>query len=205
MLHISRLLFEFQDKHPEIEIDFGLTDARIDLVREGVAIAIRLGPLTDSSLKMRALGLSRRLLVAAPGYLARHGAPATPGELASHEGIRMSNVAGSDTLALLDADGTRHVVPFGGRLRVDHGLAAREAVLAGRGIAPAHRWLVDDLIADGRLRILMPRYALPSVPLTMLIMPERSRLARVRVLIDFLVENITRIPGIDAPGAAGRS
>ena len=143
--------------------------------------------------------------MAAPGYLARHGAPATPGGLASHEGIRMSNVAGSDTLALLDADGTRHVVPFGGRLRVDHGLAAREAVLAGRGIAPAHRWLVDDLIADGRLRILMPRYALPSVPLTMLIMPERSRLARVRVLIDFLVENITRIPGIDAPGAAGRS
>lgn len=114
----------------------------------------------------------------------------------------MSNVAGSDTLALLGPDGTRHVVPFGGRLRVDHGLAAREALIAGRGIAPAHIWLVDDLLADGRLEAMLRDYTLPSVPVSMLIVPERAGIARVRLLVEFLVEEIAAIPGIERPSAS---
>jgi DNA-binding transcriptional LysR family regulator len=196
VLHASRLIFAFQDRYPDIGIDLSLTDERVDLVREGVDIAIRLGPLTDSSMKLRALGQSRRLLVAAPHYLAERGRPAAPGDLSAHEGVRMTNVAGSDTLALQGPGGIRHAVPFGGRLRIDHGLAAREAVVAGRGIAPAHQWLVDDLLAAGRLEEILPDYALPSVPLSMLIVPERASVARVRLLVDFLAEHIAGIPGI---------
>ncbi len=85
----------------------------------------------------------------------------------------MSNIAGSDTLVLQGPSNERHAVPFGGRLRIDHGLAAREALVAGRGIAPAHRWLVDDLLAAGQLEEILPDYSLPSVPLSMLIVPER--------------------------------
>src|ERR1700746_2771972 len=69
VLHVSRLIFAFQDRYPDIGIDLSLTDERINLVREGVDIALRLGPLTDSSMKLRALGQSRRLLVAAPSFL----------------------------------------------------------------------------------------------------------------------------------------
>jgi len=202
VLHVSRLIFAFQDRHPDIGVDLSLTDELVDLVREGVDIALRLGPLTDSSMKLRALGQSRRLLVAAPDYLAARRRPAVPQDLSGHEGIRMSNVAGSDTLALQGPRGERHAVPFAGRLRVDHGLAAREALVAGRGIAPAHQWLVDDLLAAGRLEAILPDYSLPPVPLSMLIVPERSGIARVRLLADFLAEQIGGIPGIEKPRPA---
>jgi DNA-binding transcriptional LysR family regulator len=111
----------------------------------------------------------------------------------------MSNVAGSDTLALQGPGGERHAVPFGGRLRVDHGLAAREALVSGRGIASAHRWLVDDLLTTGRLEAILPDYSLPSVPLSMLIVPERAGITRVRLLVDFLAEQINGIPGMEKP------
>jgi DNA-binding transcriptional LysR family regulator len=197
VLHVSRLIFAFQDRYPEIMIDLSLTDERVDLVQEGVDIALRLGPLADSSLKLRSLGQSRRFLVAAPAYLAARGTPTTLQELSDHEGIRMSNVAGSDTLILQGPAGEHHAVPFAGRLRLDHGLAAREAMAAGRGIAPAHRWLVDDLLAAGRLVVILPDYTLPSVPLSMLIVPERAGIARVRLLVDFLAQQIGGIPGIE--------
>jgi DNA-binding transcriptional LysR family regulator len=195
--HVSRLIFAFQDLYPDIKVDLSLTDERIDLVREGMDIALRLGPLADSSMKGRALGLSRRILVASPGYLASHGRPTTPEELRKLEGVRMSNIAGSESLALERADGGRHVAPFGGRLRVDHGLAAREAFAAGRGFGPAHIWLVDDLLAEGRLEVILPDYSPPPVPLNMLIVPERSSIVRVRLLVDFLAERIGRLPGFE--------
>lgn len=197
VLHATRLIFAFQEKYPDIGVDLSLTDERIDLVREGIDIALRLGPLNDSSLKLRALGQSQRLLVAAPDYLARRGTPVVPRDLSDHEGIRMSNVAGSDMLELHGNTGERHMVPFHGRLRVDHGLAAREALVAGRGIAPAHRWLVDDLLADGRLIPILPDYFLPAVPLSMLIVPERAGIARVRLLVDYLAERIGDIAGLE--------
>jgi LysR substrate binding domain len=162
-------------------------------VREGVDLALRLGPLSDSSMKLRTLGQSRRLLVAAPDYLVARGRPVAPQDLAGHEGIRMSNIAGSDTLVLQGPD-EHHAVPFGGRFRVDHGLGAREALVARRGIAPAHRWLVDDLLAAGRLEAILPDYEPPPVPLSLLIVPERAGIARVRLLVDFLAGQIAEFP-----------
>ncbi len=197
VLHVSRLLFAFQDQYPDIGIDLSLTDERVDLVREGVDIAIRLGPLNDSSMKLRALGLSRRLLVAAPSYLKRASRPAVPEDISKHQAIRMTNIAGSESLELTGNDGDRRVVRLGGILRVDHGLAARQALVAGRGIAPAHRWLVDDLLTSGELDVLLPDYTLPPVPLSMLIVPERGNVLRVRLLVDYLARHIAEIPGIE--------
>lgn len=200
VLHTSRLIFAFQDRYPDIGIDLSLTDERVDLVREGVDIALRLGPLTDSSMKLRSLGQSRRFMVASPDYLAARGTPSVAQDLIGHDGIRMSNIAGSDTLSLQGPNGEHHLVPIAGRFRVDHGLAAREAMVAGRGIAPAHRWLVDDLLAAGRLKVILPDYSPPPVPLSMLIVPERTGIARVRLLVDFLAERIAGIPGIEQTG-----
>ena len=196
VLHISRLVFAFQDRYPEIGIDLGLTDERVDLVREGADIALRLGPLADSSMKLKPLGKSRRLLVASPRYLAKRGRPTVPADLSGHDSIRMSNIAGSETLVLVGPSKDQHAVPFDGRLRVDHGLAARQALLSARGIAPAHLWLVDDLLKTGELEVVLPDYEPPAVPLNMLIVPERAGIARVRLLINFLVEKVQTIPGI---------
>ncbi|TWB16896.1 DNA-binding transcriptional LysR family regulator [Nitrospirillum amazonense] len=195
--HISRLLFAFQDRHPDIGIDLNLTDERVDLVREGVDIALRLGPLTDSTLKLKPLGRSRRSLMASPDYLARRGRPARPQDLAGHDIVRMSNVAGSATLVLHGPDGDQVEVPASGRFRVDHGLGAREALAAGRGIGPTHHWLMDDLLADGRVEIILPDHHPPPVPFNMLIVPERAGIARIRLLIDFLAQAVPCIPGME--------
>ncbi len=194
--HIARLIFDFQAHYPGIHIDLSLTDERIDLIKDGVDIALRLGPLADSALKLRHLGDSRRLLVAAPDYLAAQGRPERPEDLAAYNLVRMSNIAGSERLTLTGPDGRQHQVAMQSNLQIDHGLAAREALLAGRGIGPAHHWLVDDLLARGALEQLLPEYALPTVPLNMLIVPERAKIARVRLLIDYLVAEVARLPGL---------
>ena len=90
-------------------------------------------------------------------------------------------------------------------MRVDHGLAAREALAAGRGIAPAHLWLVHDLLAANKLEVVLPDFSPPPVPLNMLIVPERSGIARVRLLADYLAAQMARAPGIEKTGPGGKA
>ncbi|MBY3583819.1 LysR family transcriptional regulator [Rhizobium bangladeshense] len=196
VMHITRMIFDFQDKHPDIRVDLNLTDQRIDLVREGVDVALRLGPLADSAMRLHALGESQRLLVGAPAYLSARGRPERPADLSRYETVVMSNVAGSDKLLLSSPDGTSLMIPVRGRLRVDHGLAAREALAAGRGVGPTHLWLVHDLLDDGRLEVVLGDYRPSPVPLSLLIAPERAAIARVRLLVDFLAAEVARLPGI---------
>lgn len=196
VMHVTRMIFAFQDKHPDIRIDLNLTDERVDLARDGVDIALRLGPVLDSAMKLITVGASRRKLVGSPDYLSTYGRPARPSDLAHYDGIVMSNVAGSDQLFLSGPDGARLVVPVSGRLRVDHGLAARAAASASRGIAPAHLWLVQDLLDTGKLETILDEYELDAVPVSLLVVPERAGIARVRLLADFLVKEIRTLPGI---------
>ena len=196
VMHVARMIFAFQDMHPDVRIDLHLTDERIDLAREGVDVALRLGPVLDEAMKLVAIGASRKNLVASPAYLSSHGKPSRPADLAHHNGIVMSNMAGSDHLFLSASDGTRLIIPVGGTLRVNNGLAARAALAAGRGIAPAHLWLVQDLLAEGKLETVLDEYELDAAPITLLIVPERAGIARVRLLVDFLVEEIRKLPGI---------
>jgi DNA-binding transcriptional LysR family regulator len=197
--HVCRALFALQDRYPGISIDLSLTDERIDLVREATDVAIRLGPLAESSLQRKAIGRSRRILVASRGYLADHGRPQHPADLSRHLAIRMSNVAGSDTLCLHGPDGATARIPVGGRLLVDHGLAAREALAQGRGIAAAHVWLVDDLLAAGAIEQVLPDHAPEPVPLSILGVPSRIRIKRVRLVVDALAAALAELPGLDRP------
>ncbi len=196
VMHFCRLIFAFQDKYPDIRVDLVLTDERLDLVRDGVDLAIQIGQLAQSEMKLRPLGKATPILVASGRYLERSGRPARPEDLAVHEVIRKTNIAKSNQLSLTDRAGRTHVATFRDRFRVDHGLAAREAIIAGRGISPVPRWLVDDLLASAELEIVLPNYTLPAVPLSMLIVPERASVARVRLLKDFIAENISSIPGV---------
>lgn len=198
VLHLCRLLFAFQDLHPGMRIDLGLTDERIDLVKDGADLVVRMGALNDSSLVARKLGHAERVLVASPAYLARHGTPRTPLDLMQQNGIRFAGLAGSGELRLTGRNGKVTAVPFAGDFQADHGLALREAFLAGRGIGPAHRWLVADLLKSKRLRIVLPDYRLDPVPFHILTVPGRSKLTRVRLLIDFLAKEVPKLPGFRA-------
>ncbi|WP_232631295.1 LysR family transcriptional regulator [Methylobacterium sp. Leaf118] len=194
--HVCRMLFAIQDRHPEIVVDLSLSDARIDLVQEAVDVAIRLGALADSTMQCRTIGLSRRVLVASRAYLAERGRPDRPEDLAGHTAIRMSNLAGGAMLALRGPDGAAIRAPFEGRLWVDHGLAAREALAQGRGIAAAHLWLVDDLLAAGTVEPILPAFAPEPVPLSLLVVPGRTRIKRVRMLVDALAASLETLPGL---------
>ena len=196
VMHFCRLIFSFQDRYPDIRVDLVLTDERLDLVRDGVDLAIQIGQLTESEMKFRPLGEAKPILVASPAYLDRHGRPLHPEDLAGHEVIRKTNIAKTNQLTLTDRAGNIHVATFQGRFRVDHGLAAREALISGRGISPIPRWLVDDLLTSGQLETVLDDYDLPATPLNMLIVPERAGIARVRLLKDFIAENIRSIPGV---------
>jgi DNA-binding transcriptional LysR family regulator len=123
--------------------------------------------------------------------------PIAPSDILGHEGICMSNVAGSDRVVLRGPAGVEHTIFLEGRLRVDLALGLRKALVAGRGIGHAHHWLVHDLLAENRLVPLLPEYELPTVPLSMLILPERAGIARVRAFIDFFAEHVSGIPGIE--------
>ena len=196
ILHLNKIVFSFQDKYPKLHVDLSLTDERVDLVREGVDLAIRLGPLDDSSLRVHALGMCCRVLVGSPAYFSSHKRPVVPSDLAGHEGVRMSNVAGSDVLTLRDNSGHSSTASIVGRYRVDLALGLRDALAAGRGIGHAHQWLVDDLLSTGGLERILPEYHLPEVPLNMLIVPERAQVARVRLFVDFIIKNVKAVPGI---------
>ena len=194
--HVARALFAFQDQHPRVEIDLKLSDVRIDLVQEAADIAIRLGTLADSSIQRKHVGASHRILVASRDYLERHGTPASPDDLRHHRTIRMSNVADSGMLALRGPDQNTVTSPFGNQLLLDHGLAAREAIAQGRGIAPAHLWLVDDLLESGVVGRVLPDYAPEPVPLSILAVPGRLRIQRVCLLVNELVTFLRGLPGI---------
>ncbi len=194
--HVLRGLFDLQDRHPGLSVDCSLSDLKIDLVREAVDIAIRLGPLADSSMQVKPVGQSRRVLVASYSYLARHGTPERPDDLSQHEAIRMTNVVGSSELVLLKSGEEARSVPVAGHLTLDHGLAAREALIQGRGIVAANVWLVDDLLASGALQQVLPDYSLESMQLSILFVPTRAKLSRVRLVIDALAAFLHTLPGI---------
>lgn len=196
--HITGLIFKFQSLYPDIRIDLSFTDERIDLVKEGVDIALRLGPLADSSMKLRRIGESRRILVASSNYLSTHGKPTKPKDLIGQNVIRMSNIVGSNIITCVDENNDQQTISVTGTLLVDHGLAAREAFKAGVGMGLTHLWLVDDLVKSGQLEILLPQYSFPTTPLNMLIVPERANVARVRLLIDYLIEKVGKLPGIES-------
>lgn len=145
------------------------------------------------------MGASRagRILVAARAYLAERGRPETPEDLAGRTSIRMSNIGGGARLPLRGRDGSSILTPFEGRLRVDHGLAAREALAQGRRIAAAHIWLVDDLLAAGTVEQILPDFTPEPVPLSLLVVPGRTRIKRVRMLVDALAASLATLPGLD--------
>ncbi|MGH8172895.1 MAG: substrate binding domain-containing protein, partial [Rhodanobacteraceae bacterium] len=196
--YLSPLLPEFLARYPKMRISVDLSDAMQDLVSSGFDLAIRIGALADSNLVARKIATNRRVLCAAPAYLARHGMPATPDDLAAHECLVLTGTQGrQDLWRMSDHNGRDASVRVGGRFECNFGEVLRDAAVAGLGIALHSTWHVCDDLRDGRLKAVLPHYRIADSGIYA-VMPQRRLVpARVRVFADFLIEKFGDTPPWD--------
>jgi len=178
---------EFLRLYPEVSLDLRLSERQVNLVEEGVELALRIGALTDNSLRKRTLGRVRRHAVASPAYLHQRPMPQDPGELAEHVCIGYSRF-GSPTEWVFEGEYGRHVVKVECRIRLNDADTLQTAVLEGMGVAILPNWLVQPKLASGELEIVLPDHTVPSLPLNA-VYPEPGPLSiRARRFLDFLAE-----------------
>lgn len=151
-MHLGPALYAFLARHPDIQLTLDLNDRRVDASSDGFDAIIRHGPMSDTYLTAWPLAASRRVLVAAPAYLERHGVPTTPAELEGHRGIFYTN-RGSDDWRFRQQDQVRIVQ---GRLAaaLNNGDMMRDAAIAGLGVSLLPLFIVSGALAEGTLRVI---------------------------------------------------
>jgi DNA-binding transcriptional LysR family regulator len=192
--NLGAILPAFLARYPEISVDLRLSDRRVDLVAEGIDVALRIGVLDDSALRARRLLAIRLPLVASPGYIEAHGRPSHPRDLEQHEALVFTHVTTPMTWRFhhpLEGDQT---VKVNGRLHLDNGDVAVQALLAGVGLGVLPEFLVWRHLREGRLVELLPEWAPPLSGLHVVTPPGAVRPARVSVLIDCLARHFQKAP-----------
>jgi DNA-binding transcriptional LysR family regulator len=184
-LTIVPRLWEFLEEYPGLNIDLIMDDHYVDLIKDGVDVAIRVGPLTDSSLIARKIGDSPRVTVASPDYLTKNGEPDTLQDLITHKCIVYTLLATRNEWHFIGADG-EETIRVKGRFSVNNPRTIRQAVLAGQGIAVTPLWLMGDCIETGQVKVILNKYV--PTPLDIhAVYPERRFVpAKVRHFIDYI-------------------
>ncbi|HTD06149.1 LysR family transcriptional regulator [Undibacterium sp.] len=200
ILHLAPLWPKFKAAYPEVELDIALIDRVVDIVEEGYDLAIRISRVGSTSHAARKLATSHNIVCASPGYIRQHGAPAVPADLASHNCIVYSYSPTADEWSFLDEKGHAHSVKVPYSMRTNNGDTARSAALAGAGIIWQPSFIVGTDLREGRLVQLLPGYRLPDIDVLAMYPSRRHLSAKVRVMIDFLVEEFKNIPPWDRGG-----
>lgn len=185
-LMIIPRLPEFLARHPSLDIDLLLDDRVIDLVSEGIDVALRLGSLADSAAVARKLGSGARSVVATPAYLARTDAPKVPNDLVHHHAVVYSQLGDTWTFR---KDKNETSVAIRGRLRLSAAEGIRAAVLADMGLAVTSDWMFMPELATGTVRRVLPEWALPPLDLWAVYPSGRLASAKARAFTEF-IENI---------------
>jgi DNA-binding transcriptional LysR family regulator len=201
--HVAPLIPKFAARYPKVQISLSLSDRAVNLIEEGFDLAVRIGELEDSSLAARKLAPNRRVVVASPEYLQRHGAPRTPAELTQHNCLTTANEL-SMTWEYRHPDGVPSSVRVAGRFACDNWEVLRDWALAGMGIALKSTWDVRRHLEDGSLVPLLPGYTFDTDVAIWAVYPHRRHLsAKTRVFIDFLAESFGPEPYWDRAGHDG--
>ena len=190
--HIAPIVARFLDAHEGVEVELLLNDRNIDLIEEGIDVALRIGALADSTLSARPVGQVRRLWVASPAYLARRGTPRTPRDLVRHEAL-LGTLRGNTEWAFAGA--RRGAAPrLAGRLRVDDVETRLRAARDGRGIAQLLSYQVTDDLAAGRLVRLLQPYERPPLPVHLLTKGRAHRAPKIDAFLDFATRRLVALP-----------
>ncbi|MGJ8595235.1 LysR family transcriptional regulator [Sulfitobacter sp.] len=183
---VSRVISSFTADHPEISIELLLSDGYVDLVGQGFDLALRFGAVTDSTLRTRNLGHFRRIVCAAPSYIAAHGAPKTPAELTQHNCLIMRFGSTLDNVWRFEAGKKPQSVTVRGNKTVNDGSLVRQWALEGHGIILKSELDVAPDLQAGRLVALLEDFASPPNPLQMMFPPGRAQPRRVRAFAETL-------------------
>jgi len=184
-LNIVPHLWQFLSEYPDLNIDLIMDDHYVDLVKEGVDMAIRVGPLTDSCLISRKIGDSPRVAVASPDYLAANGEPETLQDLKTHNCIVYMLLTTLNEWHFTGARG-KESIRVNGRFSVNNPRAIRQAVLADQGIAITPLWLMDDCIKKGDVKVILDQYVPTPLEIHAIYPDRRFVPAKVRCFIDFI-------------------
>ncbi len=196
--HLTDVWGAFMARYPQVALEIDLSDRLVDVVDEGFDVVVRISRLVDSTLVHRKLATTRILPCASPAYLAAHGEPAHPDELAAHATIAYEYAAHGDVWRFTGPDGT-HEVMTRPRARANSGDTCRGLALAGQGIALEPDFMIGDDLASGRLVHVLPQYAGREIGIYA-VYPSRKHLSvKVRALVDFLADVFA-----DPPWHAGR-
>ena len=198
------LLPDFAEAHRQVALDIEMTDRVVDLIDERADVAIRWGPLPASDLVARPLGQTGQAIVGAPAYFAQHGTPRTPKELDGHRQLDFTYRRRVPDWPLV-ANGRALDVPVRAQLRAGDGEALRHLALAGAGLARLSRYQVQGDLDAGRLVPVLETYNPHDMaPIHAVYLGKPGRLpARVRVVLDFLVERLGRDPRFNGENLAG--
>lgn len=201
---IAPFLAGFMARYPQLELEVTMTDEIVDLLRERIDVSIRLGSAASyDDVVAREIGVFHRRVVASPAYLARHGIPAAPADLADagRECLRFSYGA-SQQVWTFGRDGEDIQVPVGGRSRSNNAEVLHELALAGSGIALLPDWMVDGDIEAGRLSVLFADWTVnpnrATSAITALYLPSQRGSRRIAAFLDFLAQ----LPGPTGQAAA---
>jgi DNA-binding transcriptional LysR family regulator len=206
-LNLTPLIPLFAEQYPDLSFELVLTDAPVDLVTEQLDVAIRIGPLSDSSVIAHRLCPLVARVCATPAYLRRHGQPQSPQELAHHRCLLLALPGFShSTWTFTDRAGQATDVVVNALLRTSNALALKQCGLAGMGVMLQARWMVGSELRAGALVDLFPDYIVTAAlddAAAWLVYPSRSYVPqKVQVLIDFLRQQFRHGPPGDRPHGA---
>ena len=188
---LSPIAEAYLKKYPGVSLEVVLHDRRVNVIEEGFDLALRAGPLRDSALVTRRLGVTRRMLVASPGYLESRGTPRAPADLAKHDCIPVRSEPGTIEWQL--EKGTKKAsVAVSGRYVVSSAQLARDGAIAGFGIANLPTFVVEKDIAAGKLVEVLASWPVKRGEIHLLYPSNRHLSPRVRLLVEMIVEWFSR-------------
>ena len=183
--HVAPLLPSFLAGHRDLTLTLNLNDRIADVIGEGIDVAIRIAPLSDSNLVSVKLADNQRVIVAAPSYLRRHGTPQTPDELARHNCLAMSS-EGSQRGWTLRQNGKEALFKVAGNMVCNDGEVLHDWALNGRGLAWRSMWEVGAALEAGQLTTVLDKFAAPAPSIYAVFAQRRHLPLRIRAFVDFL-------------------
>lgn len=182
-LKLLPMMREFLDRYPELQVEFSMSDRFVDLIADGIDVAIRGGEISDTELHARRIGTARRVCVAAPSYLRAFGIPETPADLVKHQCVTYTLLATGTVWPFIGQP-----VRVSGRVRGDSPDVIFEMVRSGYGVGLMPSWLFSEALAAGELVRILENWSVPDLPIYAIYQARRQVPQRVRHLVDFLVE-----------------